>query len=129
MEIIKTESAPAAIGPYSQAVKYNGLVYTSGQIALTPEGELVERDIKKQTHQVLTNLQNVLSEANSSLEKVLKVTIYLENMEDFGIVNVIYGEYFGDHKPARSTVAVKTLPKNVLVEMDTIAICDDLINL
>ncbi len=129
MEIIKTESAPAAIGPYSQAVKYNGLVYTSGQIALTPEGELVERDIKKQTHQVLTNLQNVLAEANSSLEKVLKVTIYLENMEDFGIVNVIYGEYFGDHKPARSTVAVKTLPKNVLVEMDTIAICDDLINL
>ncbi|WP_309109224.1 RidA family protein [Arcobacter sp. F2176] len=129
MEIIKTESAPAAIGPYSQAVKYNGLVYTSGQIALTPEGELVERDIKKQTHQVLTNLQNVLAEANSSLEKVLKVTIYLENMEDFGIVNVIYGEYFGDHKPARSTVAVKTLPKNVLVEMDTIAICDDVINL
>ncbi|ADG94009.1 endoribonuclease L-PSP [Arcobacter nitrofigilis DSM 7299] len=129
MEIIKTESAPAAIGPYSQAVKYNGIVYTSGQIALTPEGELVERDIKKQTHQVLTNLQNVLAEANSSLEKVLKVTIYLENMEDFGIVNVIYGEYFGDHKPARSTVAVKTLPKNVLVEMDTIAICDDIINL
>jgi 2-iminobutanoate/2-iminopropanoate deaminase len=129
MEIIKTESAPAAIGPYSQAVKYNGIVYTSGQIALTPEGELVERDIKKQTHQVLTNLQNVLAEANSSLNKVLKVTIYLENMEDFGIVNVIYGEYFGDHKPARSTVAVKTLPKNVLVEMDTIAICDDLINL
>lgn len=129
MEIIKTESAPAAIGPYSQAVKYNGLVYTSGQIALTPEGELVERDIKKQTHQVLTNLQNVLAEANSSLEKVLKVTIYLENMEDFGVVNVIYGEYFGDHKPARSTVAVKTLPKNVLVEMDTIAICDDIINL
>jgi len=76
----------------------------------------------------LTNLQNVLAEANSSLEKVLKVTIYLENMDDFGIVNVIYGEYFGDHKPARSTVAVKTLPKNVLVEMDTIAICDDVIN-
>lgn len=74
-------------------------------------------------------MQNVLAEANSSLEKVLKVTIYLENMEDFGIVNVIYGEYFGDHKPARSTVAVKTLPKNVLVEMDTIAICDDIINL
>jgi 2-iminobutanoate/2-iminopropanoate deaminase len=129
MEIIQTQSAPAAIGPYSQAIKYNGLVYTSGQIALTPEGELVERDIKKQTHQVLTNLQNVLAEANSSLEKVLKVTIYLENMDDFGVVNVIYGEYFSDHKPARSTVAVKTLPKNVLVEMDIIAICDDVINL
>ncbi|WP_428024003.1 RidA family protein [Arcobacter sp.] len=129
MEIIQTENAPAAIGPYSQALKYNGLVYTSGQIALTPEGQLVERDIKKQTHQVLTNLQNVLLEANSSLDKVIKATIYLENMEDFGVVNVIYAEYFGEHKPARSTVAVKTLPKNVLVEIDVIAASDDLINM
>ncbi|WP_428025712.1 RidA family protein [Arcobacter sp.] len=129
MEIIQTENAPAAIGPYSQALKYNGLVYTSGQIALTPEGQLVERDIKKQTHQVLTNLQNVLLEANSSLDKVIKATIYLENMEDFGVVNVIYAEYFGEHKPARSTVAVKTLPKNVLVEIDVIAVSDDLINM
>ena len=129
MEIIKTENAPAAIGPYSQAIKYNGLVYTSGQIALTPDGQLVERDIKKQTHQVLTNLQSVLTEANSSLEKVIKATIYLENMEDFGVVNVIYAEYFGEHKPARSTVAVKTLPKNVLVEIDVIAIADDVINM
>jgi 2-iminobutanoate/2-iminopropanoate deaminase len=129
MEIIKTENAPAAIGPYSQAIKYNGLVYTSGQIALTPDGQLVERDIKKQTHQVLTNLQNVLAEANSSLEKVIKATIYLENMEDFGVVNVIYAEYFGEHKPARSTIAVKTLPKNVLVEIDVIAIGDDVINM
>jgi len=129
MEIIKTENAPAAIGPYSQAIKYNGLVYTSGQIALTPDGQLVERDIKKQTHQVLTNLQNVLAEANSSLEKVIKATIYLENMDDFGVVNVIYAEYFGEHKPARSTIAVKTLPKNVLVEIDVIAIGDDVINM
>ena len=129
MEIIQTENAPAAIGPYSQAIKYNGIVYTSGQIAITPEGQLVERDIKKQTHQVLTNLQNVLLEANSNLDKVIKATIYLENMEDFGIVNVIYAEYFGDHKPARSTVAVKTLPKNVLVEIDVIAISDDIINM
>lgn len=129
MEIIQTENAPAAIGPYSQALKYNGLVYTSGQIALTPEGELVERDIKKQTHQVLTNLQNVLMEANSSLDRVIKATIYLENMEDFGVVNVIYAEYFGEHKPARSTVAVKTLPKNVLVEIDVIAASDDVINM
>ncbi len=129
MEIIQTENAPAAIGPYSQALKYNGLVYTSGQIALTCEGELVERDIKKQTHQVLTNLQSVLLEADSSLDRVLKATIYLENMEDFGIVNVIYAEYFGEHKPARSTVAVKTLPKNVLVEIDVIAASDDVINM
>ena len=129
MEIIQTENAPAAIGPYSQAIKYNGIVYTSGQIAITPEGQLVERDIKKQTHQVLTNLQNVLLEANSNLDKVIKATIYLENMEDFGVVNVIYAEYFGEHKPARSTVAVKTLPKNVLVEIDVIAISDDIINM
>lgn len=129
MEIIQTENAPAAIGPYSQAVKVNGMVYTSGQIAITPEGQLVERDIKKQTHQVLTNLTNVLEEASSGLDNVVKATIYLENMEDFGIVNVIYAEYFGDHKPARSTVAVKTLPKNVLVEIDVIATCQDLINL
>ncbi|NQY21406.1 MAG: RidA family protein [Campylobacteraceae bacterium] len=125
MEIISTNTAPAAIGPYSQAIKANGLVYTSGQIALTPEGELVERDIKLQTRQVLTNLRNVLESAESSLDNVIKVTIYLENMEDFGIVNVIYAEFFGDHKPVRSTVAVKTLPKNVLVEMDAIASVSD----
>lgn len=125
MEIISTNTAPAAIGPYSQAIKANGLVYTSGQIALTPTGELVERDIKLQTRQVLTNLRNILESAESSLDNVIKVTIYLENMEDFGIVNVIYAEFFGDHKPVRSTVAVKTLPKNVLVEMDAIASVSD----
>ncbi len=121
MEMINTTNAPAAIGPYSQAIKANGLVYTSGQIALTPEGELVERDIKKQTIQVLENLKNVLEAAQSSFDEVIKVTIFLENMDDFGIVNVIYAQYFGDHKPVRSTVAVRTLPKNVLVEMDAIA--------
>jgi 2-iminobutanoate/2-iminopropanoate deaminase len=121
MEIVNTEKAPEAIGPYSQAVIANGLIYTSGQIALTPSGELIERDIKKQTRQVLTNLKNVLESVESGLDRVIKTTIYLENMEDFGIVNVIYAEYFGDHKPVRSTVAVKTLPKNVLVEIDCIA--------
>ncbi len=125
MKMINTEKAPEAIGPYSQAVKFNGVIYTSGQIALTPDGELIERDIKKQTKQVLTNLKNVLESTESGLDQVLKVTIYLENMDDFGIVNVIYAEYFGDHKPARSTVAVKTLPKNVLVEMDVIATAYD----
>ena len=121
MELINTENAPEAIGPYSQAVIANGLIYTSGQIPLTPAGELIERDIKKQTKQVLTNLKNVLESVESGLDRVIKTTIYLENMEDFGIVNVIYAEYFGDHKPARSTVAVRTLPKNVLVEIDVIA--------
>ncbi len=122
MEIIETQNAPAAIGPYSQAVKANGVIYTSGQIAITPNGELVERDIKKQTKQVLENLENVLEEAQSGMDKVIKVTIFLENMDDFGIVNALYAEAFGDHKPVRSTVAVRTLPKNVLVEMDVIAL-------
>lgn len=128
MEIISTENAPAAIGPYSQAIKLNNLIFTSGQIPLTPSGELVDRDIKRQTKQVLTNLQNVLAEAGSSLNDVIKVTIYLEDMNDFGVVNVIYAEYFGDHKPARSTVAVKTLPKNVMVEMDVIAQAPNFVN-
>lgn len=128
MEIIKTENAPAAIGPYSQAIKANGMVFTSGQIALTPSGDLIENDIKKQTRQVLTNLQHVLEEAGCTFNDVVKVTIYLEDMHDFGVVNVIYAEYFGEHKPARSTVAVKTLPKNVLVEIDAIAVMRDFFN-
>ncbi len=122
MEIISTDRAPAAIGPYAQAIKTNGIIYTSGQIALTPSGELIDRDIKRQTRQVLTNLQNLLEDSDSGLDKVIKTTIFLENMEDFGVVNVIYAEYFGDHTPARSTVAVKTLPKNVLVEIEAIAL-------
>lgn len=121
MEIIETNKAPAAIGPYSQAIKANGLIYTSGQIPLTPEGEIVEGDIKVQTRQVLENLKAVLEAAESGLDQVIKVTIYLENMDDFAVVNVLYAEAFGDHKPVRSTVAVKTLPKNVAVEMDAIA--------
>lgn len=128
MEIINTSSAPAAIGPYSQAIKVNGMIFTSGQIAITPSGELIDRDIKRQTRQVLTNLKNILEDSGSSLDEVVKVTIYLEDINDFGIVNVIYAEYFGEHKPARSTVAVKTLPKHVLVEMDVIATCRDFVN-
>ena len=128
MEIRQTPNAPAAIGPYSQAIKSNGLIFTSGQIAITPNGELIDRDIKRQTRQVLTNLQNILAEAGSSLNDVIKVTIFLEDMNDFGVVNVIYAEYFGEHKPARSTVAVKTLPKNVMVEMDVIAAAKDFVN-
>lgn len=124
MEIIETKKAPAAIGPYSQAMKVNGMVYTSGQIALTPAGELIENDVEKQTRQVLTNLSNVLEEAGSSLNKVVKTTIFLDSMDDFLKVNEIYAEFFGEHKPARSTVAVQTLPKNVLVEIEAIAICE-----
>ena len=124
MEFVATQNAPQAIGPYSQAVKHAGLVYTSGQIALTPEGEMLENDVTVQTKQVLKNLTAVLEAAGSSLDRVIKTTIFLDSMEDFATVNAIYAEAFGDHKPARSTVAVKTLPKNALVEIDAIAVCD-----
>ena len=124
MDFVHTNNAPQAIGPYSQAVKHGGLVYTSGQIALTPEGEMLENDVTVQTKQVLKNLTAVLEAAGSSLDRVIKTTIFLDSMEDFATVNAIYAEAFGDHKPARSTVAVKTLPKNALVEIDAIAVCD-----
>lgn len=122
MEFLHTDNAPAAIGPYSQAVKVNGMLYTSGQIALTANGEMLENDIKKQTRQVFANLRAILEDNESSFEDVIKVNIFLSDMNDFGIVNVIMAETFGDHKPVRSTIAVKTLPKNAMVEMDLIAV-------
>jgi 2-iminobutanoate/2-iminopropanoate deaminase len=121
MKTIETVEAPQAIGPYSQAIEVNGFVFTSGQIALTPEGELVNGDVVTQTHQVMKNLFYVLEAANAHFNDVVKTTIYLANMNDFEKVNEVYAHYFGLHKPARSTVAVKTLPKNVLVEIDCIA--------
>ncbi|MCI7765640.1 MULTISPECIES: RidA family protein [Helicobacter] len=121
LEITATKKAPQAIGPYSQAISTNGMVYTSGQIGLTSSGELVQ-GIEAQTRQVLENLSEVLKASNSSLKQVIKTTIFLSDMEYFGIVNGIYAEFFGDHKPARSTVAVKTLPKDALVEIECIAL-------
>ncbi len=121
MQIIATDKAPQAIGPYSQAILVDGTLYSSGQIALTPEGELVEGDVAVQTRQVLSNLSAVLAEAGGSLNDVVKTTIFLADMEDFATVNDVYAEFFGTHRPARSTVAVKTLPKNVKVEIDCIA--------
>ncbi len=123
MEYIQTPNAPQAIGPYSQAVKVGNTLYTSGQIALTPAGEMLEGDIKVQTQQVLANLKAVLEASGSSMNQVIKTTIFLDSMADFGVVNEIYAEAFGSHKPARSTVAVQTLPKNALVEIDAIAVC------
>ncbi len=122
MKLIQTEKAPSAIGPYSQAVVANGMVYTSGQIALTPEGIMLENDVVIQTKQVLNNLKAVLEKAGSSMNQVVKTTIFIDSMNDFGIINDIYEEAFGSHKPARATVAVKTLPKNALVEIDAIAL-------
>jgi len=122
VKYIQTDKAPQAIGPYSQAVSVNGMLYTSGQIALTSDGVMLENNIDAQTHQVLQNLSEVLQEAGSSLSKVVKTTIFLDSMDDFVVVNRIYEQYFQNHKPARATVAVKTLPKNALVEIDAIAI-------
>lgn len=119
---VQTPNAPAAIGPYSQAMIANGMVFTSGQIALTPAGEMVEGDVSAQCTQVISNLKAVLEAAGSSFDKVIKTTIFLADMDDFAAVNAIYGEAFGNHKPSRSTVAVKTLPKNALVEIDAIAL-------
>ncbi|MDD5373584.1 MAG: RidA family protein [Sulfurimonas sp.] len=122
MKFVQTNRAPSAIGPYSQAVVANGMVFTSGQIALTPEGVMLENDIVIQTKQVLQNLKAVLEEAGASMDSVIKTTIFLASMDDFAAVNEIYAEAFGSHKPSRSTVAVKTLPKNALVEIDAIAL-------
>jgi len=121
MKIVSTTDAPQAIGPYSQAIVVNDMVFTSGQIALRPDGSFVEGDVEAQTTQVLENLKAVLKEAGSGLKKVVKTTIFLANMDDFAKVNEVYGTFFKEHKPARSTVGVKTLPKNALVEIEAIA--------
>lgn len=124
MQTVHTPLAPAAIGPYSQAVKVNGMVFTSGQIALDPEtGAVVEGGIKEQTTRICESLKAVLTAAGSSLEKVVKTTCFLAEMSDFAAFNEVYGSYFSS-KPARSCVAVKTLPKNVLAEIEVIALCD-----
>jgi len=122
MHFIQTEKAPAAIGPYSQAVEINGMVYTSGQIALRPDGTMPDSDIHAQTRQVLSNLSQVLEASGSALDQVVKTTIFLADMGDFAVVNEIYGEAFGTHKPVRSTVAVRELPRGALVEIDAIAL-------
>jgi len=122
MKTITTKSAPAAIGPYSQAIVAGNMVYTAGQIPLTPEGELIKGDIHDQARQVLVNLSNLLEASGSSLTDVVKTTIYLTNMDDFIAVNTVYAEFFVEHFPARSTVAVKTLPMNVDIEIEAIAV-------
>lgn len=119
---IYTENAPAAIGPYSQAIKTNGFVFTSGQIALDPAtGEVVAGGISEQTVRICENLKAVLAEAGSSLDKVVKTTCFLADMNDFSAFNNVYGQYF-TQKPSRSCVAVKALPKGVLAEVEVIAL-------
>lgn len=121
MKAVSTTGAPAAIGPYSQAMQVGDMLYTSGQIALNTEGEIVDEDIHDQTHQVLKNLGEVLAAAGATYNDVIKTTIFLVEMDDFLAVNTVYAEYFGEHKPARSTVAVKALPRDAKVEIECIA--------
>ena len=122
MKRIQTPNAPEAIGPYSQAMVLDRMVFTAGQIALDPGTmEIIDGDVAAQTERVMANLAAILEEAGASLSTVLKTTVYLADMNDFGAMNEIYGRHFGDHRPARSTVEVSRLPKDVRVEIDAIA--------
>ncbi|MFJ7650250.1 RidA family protein [Lysinibacillus sp. NPDC097279] len=122
MNVVSTTNAPAAIGPYAQGMIVNGMFYSSGQIPLTAAGELVEGDIVAQTHQVFANLKAVLEAAGSSLDNVVKTTVFMKDMNDFVAMNDVYASHFGEHKPARSAVEVARLPKDVKVEIEVIAI-------
>jgi 2-iminobutanoate/2-iminopropanoate deaminase len=122
-EAIATNDGPKAIGPYSQAIKAGGFVFLSGQIALDPATQqLISGDVAAQTERVLQNLAGILKSAGSSLEQAVKTTVFLKNMSDFAAMNEVYGRYFTEAPPARSTVEVARLPKDVLVEIDVIAL-------
>jgi 2-iminobutanoate/2-iminopropanoate deaminase len=122
-EVIATDHAPKAIGPYSQAIRAQGLIFTSGQVAIDPATQqVIAGDVSAQTDRVLTNLAAILHASGSTLEKVLRCTVFLKNMGDFAAMNEVYGRYFKQEPPARSTVEVARLPKDVLVEIDVIAL-------
>jgi 2-iminobutanoate/2-iminopropanoate deaminase len=123
MEPVSTDQGPKAIGPYSQAIRANGFVFLSGQIPLDPKTQqVIEGDVSAQTERVLENLKAVVEAAGSSLERVVKTTVFLTDMREFAAMNEVYSRYFTAHKPARSTVEVSRLPKNVRVEIDLIAL-------
>lgn len=122
LKVVSSSNAPAAIGPYSQAIVAGGFLFASGQIPLDPTSmQVVEGGVEAQIRQVLANVDAVLLEAGLTKNHVVKATMFLKNMEDFGTVNPIYAEYFGEHKPARSTIEVARLPKDVLVEIEVVA--------
>ena len=122
MKTVSTTNAPAAIGPYAQGIIVNNMFYSSGQIPLTAAGALVDGDIKEQTNQVFENLKAVLTAAGSSLDHVVKTTVFMKDMNDFAAMNEVYAAHFGVHKPARSAVEVARLPKDVQVEIEVIAL-------
>ncbi len=124
--IIHTDQAPAAVGPYSQAVRVGELVYTAGQIGINPATGQMQEGLEAQTRQVLANLQAVLTAAGASMASIIKTTIFLTDMNDFAQVNAIYGEYFPNRPPARSTVAVASLPLGALVEIEAVALVENL---
>ncbi|MGE0407539.1 MAG: RidA family protein [Candidatus Korobacteraceae bacterium] len=122
-EVISTDQAPKAIGPYSQAIKAGGFVFVAGQIAVDPaSSQLVQGDVRVQTEQVLKNMSAILAAAGTNLEKSVKTTVYLKNMADFAAMNEVYSQFFTVNPPARSTVEVSQLPRNMLVEMDVVAL-------
>ena len=122
MEVISTDKAPAALGPYSQAIRANGMIYCSGQIPINPVTGAIEAvSIEDQTAQAISNLRSVLEKAGSALSKVVKTTVFIKDMNDFAALNKVYAEMFGDTKPSRSCVEVARLPKDVLVEIECIA--------
>jgi 2-iminobutanoate/2-iminopropanoate deaminase len=124
-QIIHTENAPAAVGPYSQAVKIGNLVYTAGQIGIDPATGKMQEGLEAKARQVMANLQAILEAAGTSFENVVKTTIFITDMADFGTINGIYGAHFGDEPPARSTVAVSQLPLGALVEIEVIALIEN----
>ena len=127
-ETVQTGEAPKAIGPYAQAIKANGFVYTAGQIAIRPEsGELIDGGIAVQTGQVFANLAAILKAAGTSMDQVVKATVFLRHMADFAAMNEVYAEHLGKATPARSTVAVAELPRGALIEIDLIATCSETI--
>lgn len=121
LKIVSTPSAPAAIGPYAQAVRFGQLLFTSGQIPLTPNGELVSGGIVEQTRQVMSNLTAVLAAEGATLQDVIKATVFLKDMNQFSQFNEVYASYFAEHTPARSTVEVARLPRDVFVEIELVA--------
>ncbi len=121
-EAIFTIDAPKAIGPYSQAIKASGFIFVSGQLPINPQNEEIINDVRQATRQVLTNINNILKSAGSSIDRAVKITIYLLDMKDFSLVNEVYGEFFHNSYPARVCVEVKDLPKKAIIEIDCIAL-------